>query len=233
MDLWVGRPRGAPALEYQPIRWTDCSGRLRISQENSLTYLIFEQQLTGFEYSGWGFVPARRIDPSAREIEPARRIDPAAQNVYPLCVWERSVRTRGCHACGEKKDHSDMRGRCVSFWVDDRCVSGSPLQIPYSRPVDQARRYAYVFCTDSDYDRRLRAHLRLRRIGHSESVVGDWTVRYAFEAEARPRDVDWRTDYLGCFPNRAALWRAALRLEPWRPDYECRLLEAQEQAAHN
>ena len=99
------------------------------------------------------------------------------------------------------------------------------------RRVHRAERYAYVFATGSEYDARLRAHLARRRIGCQTAAIGPWTVRYGLEAEVRPEDVSWRTDYLGCFPSRVDLWQSALRLDPWRVAYQCRLLEAQRRAA--
>ena len=99
-----------------------------------------------------------------------------------------------------------------------------------NRSAQRSKACAYVFATDSDYDRILRSHLHRRNIDFRERSVGQWTIRYGLGAEVRPWEVRWETDHLGPFPNRADLCQAALRLEPWRADYWCRLLETRQQS---
>ena len=99
-----------------------------------------------------------------------------------------------------------------------------------TRSVDRSKAYAYVFCIGSDYDRLLRSYLRGKGIEFSEGVIGPWIVRYGLQTHVRPGDINWETDCLGCFPSRVDLCEAALRLEPWRAGYWCRLLEIRERS---
>ncbi len=93
-----------------------------------------------------------------------------------------------------------------------------------ARLVHEAGRYAYVFCTGSDFDTTLHRHLVRQRIGHQARRIGACTVRYAFAVDVRPEAVTWRADALGAFPDRPDLWRSALRLSPWNPAVQYRLL---------
>jgi len=101
-----------------------------------------------------------------------------------------------------------------------------------TRAVARAERYAFVLWSGSDFSDLLAKHLRDNRVACEEAVLGNWIVRHSLDRRMDVQDVDWRqdrTDFLGPFPNRLDLIEAALRLEPWRPDYWCRWLELRDQ----